>query len=336
MSADVEATKFSHHGLTKSVLTLASGAQVCSYIRGLHDASQRTPILVLIHGYPQTSYLWRHLIPLLPASLPLFVADIPGYGQSSPPREHSKEYVGSQILQALGKSLEQHEIKPSAAAVVLIGHDRGARICHRLAVNAPLPSCPQNKLNVKGVCLIDIVPTLVQWESFANSAGAVGSYHWAFLANVDLAVGMIRKFGIGEYVESNIRRWRGTSKEGIERLDADDALKVYRDAMERDGNLEASCRDYEAGAGVDVRRQKEDQEAGLKIEIPTLLLYSEDYLGARYDIGKVWDAWVGRGVDVTVAPVGGGCGHFVPEEAPEQAAKHLLNWLESIAGDSHD
>jgi pimeloyl-ACP methyl ester carboxylesterase len=95
---------------------------------------------------------WRHLVPLLPGNSPIFVADLPGYGSSTPIEDNSKISVGSAVLAALlteykrtsSKSLDQ-------IPIILIGHDRGARVAHHLAVQG------FNGVDIRGLCLIDIV-----------------------------------------------------------------------------------------------------------------------------------------------------------------------------------
>ena len=57
-AAQIQDQKFSALGLSKMIV---NDAQVCSYSRGLGAASEKNPILVLIHGYPQSSYMYAYL-----------------------------------------------------------------------------------------------------------------------------------------------------------------------------------------------------------------------------------------------------------------------------------
>lgn len=98
-------------------------------------------------------------MPLLPEESPIFVPDVPGYGASPSIAQNDKLTVGNIIMSALQTELRRHVSSSSTTdlPVILIGHDRGARVAHRLAVSG------SKGLNILGVCLIDIVPTGVQW-----------------------------------------------------------------------------------------------------------------------------------------------------------------------------
>ncbi|RPA95590.1 hypothetical protein L873DRAFT_1829789 [Choiromyces venosus 120613-1] len=214
-----------------------------------------------------TPQSFRYLIPLLPENLPLFIPDrdsdggvwdmgIPGYGEStkdSSPVDieaHSKMSIGSDILEALAKTLgppkDGQEKQP---ITVLIGHDRGARIAQRLTVHADASP----KFEILATALLDIVPTIVQYQSFANPKNSVGFFHWPFLAAPYLVLeNMISALGGDKFIESLITAWSLTS-----------------------------CADYRAGALIGAPQDEEDQRNGRKIEVPVLVLYSEKYLGCR-------------------------------------------------------
>jgi pimeloyl-ACP methyl ester carboxylesterase len=148
-------------------------------------------------------HLTSKLIPLLPSDIPLFILDIPGYGRSAPlpsPISHDKRSTGISILTTLYSLLSQSPSWPSSPLIpiILIDHDRGARICHRLAVDfsSPPPNFGFNNIfRLKGTILLDIVPTLVQWQSMSDSRVSMGTFHRSFLANVEIATAMIEAQG---------------------------------------------------------------------------------------------------------------------------------------------
>ncbi|KAJ9638758.1 hypothetical protein H2199_006618 [Coniosporium tulheliwenetii] len=230
------------------------------------------PLLVLLHGYPQTSFMWRHLIKLLPSDLPLFIPDLPGYGRSTPSTTgHDKRTIGLAVLEALDTLLGQTSGLESSYPIVLGGHDRGARICHRLAVDFPnlelaldsrLANLVSQRFRLENTLLLDILPTLEQWRSFSKSTTAAGSYHWSFLANMPLAFDMIKAYGPAKYCKDLITRWQGNNPAS---LHSDNAVEVYAAAFENDEVVRATCEDYVAGAGVDVEEQEKDQQAGRKM-----------------------------------------------------------------------
>lgn len=147
--------------------------------------------------------LTSKLISLLPSDIPLFIPDLPGYGRSAPlpsPTGHYKRSTGISILTTLYSLILQYHSQPSSPLIpiILLGHDRGARICHRLAVDfsSPPPNFGFNKIfELKGTILLDIVPTLVQRQSVSDSRVSMESFHWSFLANVELATAMIKAHG---------------------------------------------------------------------------------------------------------------------------------------------
>jgi pimeloyl-ACP methyl ester carboxylesterase len=146
---------------------------------------------------------------------------------------------------------------------------------------------------------------------------------------------MITAFGPAKWCEEMIFRWAGSSESGLANLKADDAMNVYTSFFSQPHTMEASNRDYEAGATVDVAAQNEDQETRRKIQVPVLLVWSEAGIGKRYDIPGVWKDWVGKGLrsddgKITTRALGRGIGHFGAEEAPEETAEALLGWLKSL------
>jgi pimeloyl-ACP methyl ester carboxylesterase len=143
---------------------------------------------------------------------------------------------------------------------------------------------------------------------------------------------MIKAFGPANWCTEMMFRWAGKNPTGLNILKANDALTVYGKFMEQDHTIDATCKDYEAGATVDVQAQEEDQKEGRKIKAPLLLVYGDDYIGSRFNMQDVWKEWVDDGVDIQTVPLGDGIGHFGAEEAPSETAKALNEWLKSTVG----
>jgi pimeloyl-ACP methyl ester carboxylesterase len=214
---------------------------------------------------------------------------------------------------------------------VLIGHDRGARVAHLLHILTGKESIMGFK--IIGLSLLDIVPTLSQWQIGDTAAAQTGYFHWSFLANVSIARPMIMAFGGGKWADAMIDRWAGTNAEGLEKLKSGNALTVYRSFFDREEVIEASCRDYEAGATVDLNIETKAISEGQQIVVPLLLVYSQDFLPkrAKKPIPEVWGPpWSQDPSLVTSNPIGNGIGHFVAEEAPELTVQALLKWLPSL------
>jgi pimeloyl-ACP methyl ester carboxylesterase len=234
--------------------------------------------------------------------------------------------VGTAILNSL-KS--QFPSSNGDIPIILIGHDRGARVSHRLTVSKP-PG-----FSILGVCLIDIVPTSTQWHNASNTAAktakeVTGYFHWPFLANVDLATRMITAYGGAKWCTEMICAWAGSNETGLQKLKSDDSLEVYGGFFENEEVIRASCEDYKHGATTDLEVQESDQKEGRKIDVPLLLLYGKDFIGKRYDFSTVWNGWVGKGVKITDHGLGGGVGHFGAEEAPEECGEVVREWLKGL------
>ena len=125
----------------------------------------------MLHGYPQTHVIWHRVAPLLAQRFTVILPDLRGYGQSRGPvpdnahRNYSKRVMAEdmvRLMTALG-----HE------RFLLAGHDRGARVGYRLALDHPE--------RVARFAALDIIPTLDMWERM-DADRALGSYHWMFLA----------------------------------------------------------------------------------------------------------------------------------------------------------
>ncbi|KAK3348823.1 alpha/beta hydrolase [Lasiosphaeria hispida] len=315
MSEPLEARNF-FPALQRNVTPTPSGSTVVSYTSDLGDGK---PILTLIHGYPQSAFIWRHITPTLLGKVSLFIPELPGYGISTP-SPPSKRSVGAALLAALSTLFS------GPRHVILSGHDRGARICHRLAVDAA--SAPPN-LKIIGAFLLDIVPTKVQWDRFSDPAIARGYFHWPLLANVELAVGMLKAYGGGRWARGAFRL-AGKNEEGLRRLE--DGVEVYVGLFDKEEVIRGSCEDYEAGAGVDVEEQVADQREGRKIGVPTVVMFSEAGLGARMDVAREWADWVQEGVPYEAVPVGEGYGHYLPEEAHDIVSEKMISFLKEIEG----
>ncbi|KAL9075841.1 MAG: hypothetical protein Q9157_003851 [Trypethelium eluteriae] len=319
--AHIQEQKFAELGLQK----VTSNKGIVSYYRSLNKASDDKPILALLHGYPQSAYMCD-------IDKPIFVPDLPGYGNSAPTDQHDKVSVGLRVIEALREAFDNGgDTAVRYPPIVLIGHDRGARVADALHVS--IGKADVMGFHIIGLALLDIVPGLYQWQIGDNAAAQTGYFHWSFLANVSIAKPMIVAYGGGNWAEAMINRWAGSNAEGLERLKSGDALTVYRSFFDRESVIEASCRDYEAGATVDLDAQTKAIDNDQRITAPLLFVYSADFLQkrAKKPIESVWDQPFSDGSAlITPIPIGNGIGHFLPEEAPELTAKALLKWLPSL------
>ncbi|KAM7187806.1 alpha/beta hydrolase [Rhypophila sp. PSN 637] len=312
--------------LERNVTPTPSGSQVVSYSSDLGDGG---PILVLIHGYPQSAFIWRHIVPILQGKFSLFIPELPGYGISSHPtasKDYSKREIGEAILDALFFAWPTIQEVDYRRAVILAGHDRGARICHRLAVDRNYFDA-QRGLNIVATILLDIVPTKVQWDLFGQSPSiAKGYFHWPLLANVELATHMILSMGGGNWAKLALRL-AGTNEKSRARIEEHGAVDVYAGLFNKAETIRGSCEDYKAAAGVDYDKQVEDMKAGRKIDVPTLVMYSAMGIGSKSDVPGAWKEWVAEGTVLEAVAVEDGYGHYLPEEAYDIVSEKMLEFL---------
>lgn len=333
------------------------GSEIFSYLRADTLPSEEHPLLILLHGYPQTSYIWRHLVPLLPPSYPLFIPDLPGYGRSSPSlTTHDKLTIGIAILEALRTILDSRPSTRSTSPIpiIFIGHDRGARIAHRLSLTFSHPNTynpspnPLPSFALHGLTLLDIAPELAQWATFASPAASASSFHWPFLANADLATAMIEAYGPRRWCAMLLSRWSGSvddhdfetgSSPRIARFKDGGAVEAYCSAFERPGVVRATCEDYAASVYVEKEIHESDEREGRKVVLSgsrrrgVLVVYSRDYMGqkGKRDVLGIWKRYVDEGTKLVGRGIGDGTGHYLPEEAPEEVAETLVEWLEGRA-----
>jgi len=263
------------------------------------------PALVLLHGFPQTHAAWHRVAPLLADRFTVVVPDLRGYGRSTGPApdpEHagySKRAMAQDIL-ALMRSLGHPRF-------FVAGHDRGARVGYRLALDEPQAVC--------ALAPIDIVPTVEMWDRM-GMAGALRSYHWAFLAQPapmpETLIGADPRF----YLHHLLRRWAGDFG-----ALSPAALADYERSFAQPATVVACCEDYRAGAGIDVLHDRADREAGRRVQCPVLVMWALRYLSSQSPL-STWQRWADDTQEVALD-----CGHFVAEEQPQACAKALADFF---------
>ena len=239
------------------------------------------PPLLLLHGYPQTHVCWHKVAPDLARHCTLVIADLRGYGASSAPPGDAEHTIYSKramaedclaVMRALG-----HE------RFMVAGHDRGARVAYRLALDHPEA--------VTALVPIDILPTAEVWRR-VTAESAIGSYHWSFLAQPKPLPETLIAADPVYYAEHTLKSWTGPRD--LSPFSAD-ALAHYRALLEDPARIHAVCEDYRAGATIDRRLDEADLAAGRKIACPTFLIWATDYIGKRNpDPLAIWRAWCAR------------------------------------------
>lgn len=141
---------------------------------------------------------------------------------------------------------------------------------------------------------------------------------------------MIKAFGSGKFCRILLNAGAGTNAEGTKKLFANGSMDIYASHFEKDSVVEATAKDYEAATKEDYTAQIEDQKNGRKVDVPTLVLYSKQNLGAMVDVPDIWQRWVKEGTRLEVKGIEDGYGHFFLEEAPDLSFAYIIKFVESL------
>ena len=263
------------------------------------------PPLLLLHGYPQTGYMWHKIAPRLAEDFTVVVADLRGYGDSDKPTSSEDHAVYSKRAMAADMMAVMTELGHSQFFIA--GHDRGGRVAHRLARDYPQA--------VTKLAVLDIAPTAMMYDT-TDMHFATSYYHWFFLIQPapfpETLIGSDPKF----FLESKMQHW-GKDRSAI----TNDAFDEYLRCFSNPDTIHASCEDYRASASIDLEHDAAD--VGLKLDIPLLVLW-----GATAMVGNKYDmlcAWQEVATDVTGFAVPGG--HYLPEESPDETYQALLDFF---------
>ncbi|KAA5832002.1 alpha/beta hydrolase [Saccharopolyspora hirsuta] len=263
------------------------------------------PGLVLLHGWPQTSHCWRKLIPELARTHTVIAPDLRGYGRTDKPRGgYDKRTMASDVSELVASL--------GFESVGVVGHDRGARVAHRWGLDRPD--------QVERVALLDIVPTREMWRRMDAEAGTA-YWHWLFHLQPDLPELLAGK-DVAGYLGYFFERWT-VNRHGLE----PEAIDEYVRAFSAPGALRAGFDDYRASFPLDSEHDDADAAAGRKLTMPVLALWGSAGLPAKLPMRDIWREYA---EDVSCAEIAD-CGHFLPEERPEQVLAHLREFLAPAA-----
>ena len=284
------------------------------FARVPHSPPDARPALLLLHGFPQSHVMWHRVAQQLARDFYLVLPDLRGYGDSAKPAglaDHSNysKRTMAQDMVALMDALGLPQFH-------LCGHDRGARVAHRLAVDHPQ--------RVRKLALIDIAPTLDMYEGAGMSAPymefARAYYHWFHLIQpVPLPETMIGG-NARAYLHAKLGGWGASGLGYIE----PQALAEYERCFCSAPAIHGACEDYRASASIDLAHDRESRAHGHKLACDLLVLW-----GARGVVNKLFkplDLWQAQCAG-TVSGQLMAAGHFIPEERPDETASALLSFF---------
>ncbi|SNR38727.1 alpha/beta fold hydrolase [Actinomadura mexicana] len=251
--------------------------------------------IVLLHGFPQTHLMWRHVARDLAADHTVIVPDLRGYGESDKPSDgYSKRTMAADTV-ALARALGHDRF-------ALAGHDRGALVAFRAGLDHPG--------TITHLACLDVLPTLDMWDVLHGASAAVG-FHLYLMAQPpglpeQLIAGASDAF-FGHFLDV----WTNDPS-----AIPPDVRAAYLDACR--AAVPSIVADYRASAGVDVDHDRADRAAGNRLRMPVTVLQQDWGAALGYDAVALWGAWAADLRHETVT-----CGHFMAEEAPAEVAKSL-------------
>jgi haloacetate dehalogenase len=263
------------------------------------------PPVLLLHGYPQTHTMWHLVAPRLAERFTVVAADLRGYGDSAKPPA-GDDHAGY-AKRAMARDQVQVMTALGFERFAVVGHDRGARVGHRMALDFPK--------RVTRLAVLDIVPT---YHIFAHVTKELATlyYHWFFLVqSYDLPERMIGADPI-YYLRKKLGGWGGRLE-----IFAPQALAEYERCFRDPATIHASCEDYRAAASIDLEHDAADR--GHRVGCPLLALWGERGVPHRcHDVLAVWQDYADDVRGRTLP-----AGHFLAEERAEETAGELLGFL---------
>jgi haloacetate dehalogenase len=248
--------------------------------------------VVLLHGFPQTHLMWRHVAADLADSYTVICPDLRGYGDSDKPvGTYSKRVMAADIV-ALATALGHDRF-------ALAGHDRGALVAIRAGLEHPG--------SVSHLAILDVLPTLDMWSVLHGADAAVAFHLYLMAQPPGLPEQMISASAdvfFGHFLDAWAQR-PGAIPDDIRA----EYLRASREAVP------SIVADYRASAGIDIEHDQADRAAGRVLTMPVTVVQQDWGAALGYDAAALWHPWAPDLVHQTVD-----CGHFMAEAAPERIA----------------
>ncbi|KAL7420441.1 hypothetical protein Q5752_004391 [Cryptotrichosporon argae] len=269
------------------------------------------PPLLLLHGYPQTSHIWHKIAGRLSERFTVVATDLRGYRASDKPAgsdshvEYSKREMAADQVQVMSHyGFERFSV---------VGHDRGGRVAHRLALD--------HLARVDRLMVLDILPTLYLYEH-TNMTFAQGYWHWFFLTQPAPGPEKMILSGPEEFWETMSRR---ESHKAVVWSDAD--LRAYNSAFVTPEGVHASCEDYCAAASIDLEHDRAGRAAGRKLEVERFdVVWGGQGMMPKFgDVVGLWRRHCGAASAVSGTAFDSG--HYIPEERPDELLERIYSFL---------
>ena len=262
--------------------------------------------VVLLHGFPQTHSMWADVAPLFSDNYHVICPDLRGYGQSSKP-EGYENYTFRNMANDVISILKYLNVEKKAH---IIGHDRGARVAYRLAIDHP-------EL-VSSVMFMDIIPTYRVFAELSASL-AFSYYHWFFLSQpYPVPETMIGK-DPDSFYNSCLQGWGATTKSSFSK----NQIIEYRNSWRNEDCMRAMCDDYRAAYHIDQYDEANDSQSPIKVRFAAV--WGKDGIMAKtFDMKKIWKS---EGKFYSGIEMPGG--HFFIDQFPLETFRVIDNFIKA-------
>ncbi|GAA4262688.1 alpha/beta fold hydrolase [Dactylosporangium darangshiense] len=259
--------------------------------------------IVLLHGFPQTHVMWRHVAADLAADHTVICPDLRGYGASDKPDArdgdtYSKRTMAADIVTLAGRLGHDR--------FALAGHDRGALVAIRAGLDHPA--------TITHLATLDVLPTLDMWDILHGSTAAV-AFHLYLMAQPPSLPEQMISASADAFFGFFLDAW-ARSPQAIPADLRAEYLKASREAVP------SIVADYRASAGIDIEHDRADRAAGSRLTMPVTVVQQDWGAALGYDAAALWRTWAADLEHRTTS-----AGHFMAEEAPDEIIKVLRSLL---------
>jgi haloacetate dehalogenase len=264
-----------------------------------------------LHGFPQTHVMWHRVAPALAEELTIVCADLRGYGASGKPasRPDHAPYSKRALALDLVKMMEAQGF----ARFCVAGHDRGARVAYRMALDHP--NC------VERLAVLDVIPTAEALQR-ADARFLATFWPWSLLAQPAPLPERLIRADPAAVVDDALLNW-GSDPSSF----PPDVRTAYIEALQNPQAVHAICEEYRAAVTIDVTNDEHDRRAGRRIQCPVLVLWSagsalDQWYGEHDGPLRIWRSWAAEATGCAI--VGG---HFFPEQNPSETIAELRSFF---------
>jgi epoxide hydrolase 4 len=263
------------------------------------------PLVLLLHGFPQFWYAWRHQIPALATRFKVVAPDLRGYGETDKPPRVADYRTG--VLAA-----------DVAALVKALGHERAHVVGHDWGGGVAWTAALQQPQAIDKLAVLNCPHPRAFAKALRSNLRQLGRSWYMFFFQIPAVPELVFRLAPGRVVE---RTFRGMTVRKDTFTDED--LRRFREAMEKPGALTAAINYYRATfRNVAAMRELERSEA--RIAAPTLLIWAEDDVALGKELTYGMEPLFSGPFRIHYVP---GCSHWVNEEQPELVNRLLLEFL---------